>query len=132
MRIGGTSLGGAGFVVCNGLKYHANCGPTAGLAATLVVRILRFAPPGISLMDQIIQIFERVNHLSHLNCRDSNVWFDPLGSKTEHRRAEKDGMMVALCILQMDIHDMEAFKDYIAKAPQTVIQYGGRHFSRGG
>ena len=40
--------------------------------------------------------------------------------------------MTALCILKMDLHDPEAFKQYMATAPQTVIQYGGRHFSRGG
>ena len=40
--------------------------------------------------------------------------------------------MTALCILKMDLHDPEAFKEYMATAPQTVIQYGGRHFSRGG
>jgi uncharacterized protein (DUF1330 family) len=40
--------------------------------------------------------------------------------------------MTALCILKMDLHDPEAFKQYMANAPQTVIQYGGRHFSRGG
>ncbi len=32
----------------------------------------------------------------------------------------------------MDLHDPEAFKEYMAIAPQTVIQYGGRHYSRGG
>jgi len=32
----------------------------------------------------------------------------------------------------MDFHDVDAFKKYMANAPQTVIQYGGRHFSRGG
>lgn len=40
--------------------------------------------------------------------------------------------MTAYIIAQVDIHDPERYKDYIAMVPATVAHYGGTFIARGG
>jgi uncharacterized protein (DUF1330 family) len=40
--------------------------------------------------------------------------------------------MSAYVIAEVEIHDPEAYKEYLRQTPQTIAQYGGRFLARGG
>ena len=40
--------------------------------------------------------------------------------------------MAAYVIVDVDVHDSEAYKEYSAQVPATVAKYGGRFIVRGG
>jgi uncharacterized protein (DUF1330 family) len=40
--------------------------------------------------------------------------------------------MTAYVIVDVDVHDLEGYKEYAKLAPEAVKQYGGKYLARGG